>query len=406
MAIGVVDIEALITSFPGVECARSEEGLAVALPSTAEQVAAVMCSVVGHEFAIEIAGARTKRGWSNAVLADLVLGTSRLKGVREHRWQDLTATVGAGTPWAMMQRELKKHGQFVALDPLWPEQATLGGVVATNDSGALRLKYGSLRDLIIGMTIVLADGTVAKSGGKVVKNVAGYDLHKLMTGAFGTLGVIAEVTFRLHPLPAQTRVWGVTSRDPDVLGILMMKIMDSQMSVQAVQMRGSKQGCALDVELASQPDVIAQQAERLNVLARGLGGSCEVQQGTARWQFGVCEHLFNYDVVVKMTMLPSALPALVREAIASGGSVAAQATGIMLAGFSEAAAANAIADLNEPVGRAGGSITILKANLQQAASWTVQQRKRGDKLPELMRAVKEQFDPKRTLNPGRMVGGV
>lgn len=406
MAISVVDIEALITSFPGVECARSGDGLAVALPSTVEQVAAVMRAVAEHEFAIEIAGAGTKRGWSNPVRADLVLGTSRLKGVREHRWQDLTATVGAGTPWAMMQRELAKHGQLVALDPLWPEQATVGGVVATNDSGALRLKYGSLRDLIIGMTIVLADGTIAKSGGKVVKNVAGYDLHKLMTGAFGTLGVIAEVTFRLHPLPAQTRVWGVTSRDPDVLGILMMKIMDSQMSVQAVQMRGSKQGCALDVELASQPDVIAQQAERLNVLARGLGGSCEVQQGTARWQFGVREHLFNYDVVVKTTMLPSAVPALVRQAIASGGSVAAQATGIMLAGFSEADAANAIADLNEPVGRAGGSITILKANLQQAASWTVQQRKRGDKLPELMRAVKEQFDPKRTLNPGRMVGGV
>ncbi|HXE08843.1 MAG TPA: FAD-binding oxidoreductase [Acidobacteriaceae bacterium] len=406
MAIGVVDIEALITSLPGVECARSEEGLAVALPSGAEQIAAVMHAVAEHEFAIEIAGAGTKRGWSNPVLADVVLKTSRLKGVREHRWQDLTATVGAGTPWAMMQRELAKHGQFVALDPLWPEQATVGGVVATNDSGALRLKYGSLRDLIIGMTIVLADGTIAKSGGKVVKNVAGYDLHKLMTGAFGTLGVIAEVTFRLHPLPAQTRVWGVTSHDPEVLGFLMMKILDSQMSVQAVQMRGSKQGCALDVELASQPDVIAQQAERLNVLARGFGGSCEIQQETARWQFGVREHLFNYDVVVKATMLTHSIPMLVREAIAMGGSVAAQATGIMLAGFSEAAAANAIVDLHELVGRAGGSIMILKANPQQAASLVLPQRKRDDKVPELMRAVKQQFDAKRMLNPGRLVGGV
>ena len=87
--------------------------------------------------------------------------------------------------------------------------------------------------------------------------------------------MIAEVTFRLHPLPAQTQVWGVTSRDPEVLGFLMMKILDSQLSVQAVQMRGGEQGCALDVELASQPDVIAQQAEKLNVLARGFGGSCD-----------------------------------------------------------------------------------------------------------------------------------
>jgi glycolate oxidase FAD binding subunit len=256
------------------------------------------------------------------------------------------------------------------------------------------------------MTIVLADGTIAKSGGKVVKNVAGYDLHKLMTGAYGTLGLIAEVTFRLHPLPAQPQMWGVTSRDPDVLGFLMMKILDSQMSVQAVQMRGSKQGCALDVELASQPDVIAQQAEKLNVLARGFGGSCEIQQEAARWQFGVREHLFDFDVVVKMTMLPTAVPALVREAIALGGSVAAQATGIMLAGFSEADAADALPHLYEPVGRAGGNITVLKINERPLPSWAIPPRDRErDKVLRLMRGVKEQFDSKRTLNPGRLVGG-
>ena len=101
----------------------------------------------------------------------------------------MTCTVEAGCTWAAMQAALARHGQMVALDPLWPEKATVGGVVATNDSGCFRLKYGGLRDLIIGMTIVLADGTIAKTGGKVVKNVAGYDLHKLMTGAFGTLGV-------------------------------------------------------------------------------------------------------------------------------------------------------------------------------------------------------------------------
>ena len=113
-----------------------------------------------------------------------------MNALREHAWQDMTCTVEAGCTWAAMQAELARHGQMVALDPLWPERATVGGIVATNDSGALRLKYGGLRDLIIGMTVVLADGTIAKSGGKVVKNVAGYDLHKLMTGSFGTLGVI------------------------------------------------------------------------------------------------------------------------------------------------------------------------------------------------------------------------
>ena len=127
--------------------------------------------------------------------------------LREHAWHDMTCTVDAGFPWAEMQRALQQHGQMVALDPLWPQRATVGGVVACNDSGSLRLKYGGLRDLIIGMTVVLADGAIAKSGGKVVKNVAGYDIHKLMTGSFGTLGVVAQVSFRLHPVEEHARTW-------------------------------------------------------------------------------------------------------------------------------------------------------------------------------------------------------
>ncbi len=129
---------------------------------------------------------------------------ARFDRVLEHTWQDLTCTVQAGCTWQSLQDALAQHGQFVALDPLWPERATVGGIIASNDSGSLRLRYGSLRDLVIGMTVVLADGTVAQVGGKVVKNVAGYDLHKLLIGAFGTLGVITEVTFRLHAIPRHT----------------------------------------------------------------------------------------------------------------------------------------------------------------------------------------------------------
>ena len=146
-------------------------------------------------------GGGTKQGWGYPVAPALVLEMHRLNVLREHTWQDMTCTVEAGCTWASLQSALAQHGQYVALDPLWPERATVGGIVATNDSGALRLRYGGLRDLIIGMTIVLADGTIAHTGGKVVKNVAGYDLHKLMIGAFGTLGVITSVNFRLHSMP-------------------------------------------------------------------------------------------------------------------------------------------------------------------------------------------------------------
>jgi glycolate oxidase FAD binding subunit len=406
MAIGLVDTEALIASLPGVQQARAADGRVVALPSTAEQAAAVAHAVDASGLAIEITGGGTKRDWGNPVMADVLLHSGRLAGVREHPWQDLTATVGAGTTWAAMQRELAKHGQFVALDPLWPEQATVGGVIATNDSGALRLRYGSLRDLIIGMTIVLADGTVAKSGGKVVKNVAGYDLHKLMTGAYGTLGVIAEVTFRLHPLPAQTKIWSAASRDPDVLSYLMMKILATNLSVRAMQVRGSMHGCALDVELTSLKDeVMAEQVDRLNVLARGCGGPCEIHEESAGEQFSVREHLFNYDVVVKATMLPGSITGLVRDVIALGGSAVAQATGIMLAGFRETTAESALPHLYEYVERARGSLTVLKANKKMMPSWTAPPRG-NESRTKLMREIKQQFDAKRTLNPGRFMGGI
>ena len=115
----------------------------------------------------------------------------------------MTVIVEAGCRVADLQKTLAEHGQRLALDPLWPERATIGGILSTNDSGTLRVRYGSLRDLIIGITVALPDGTLAKSGGKVVKNVAGYDLAKLFTGALGTLGVIAQAIFRLHPLPRE-----------------------------------------------------------------------------------------------------------------------------------------------------------------------------------------------------------
>src|ERR1700731_4861093 len=151
-------------------------------------------------------GGGTKRGWGNLpVGADLILSTARMTEIIEHAWADLTVTVEAGCTIQRLQETLGQHGQRLALDPLWPEQATVGGVLSTNDSGTLRLRFGSLRDLIIGVTLALPDGTLASSGGKVVKNVAGYDLPKLATGALGTLGVITRAVFRVHPLPKETR---------------------------------------------------------------------------------------------------------------------------------------------------------------------------------------------------------
>src|SRR6267154_2183240 len=187
-------------------------------------------------------GGGTKLEWGNSpVRADVILSTARLNRVLEHPWADLTVSVEAGCTIANLQEALAKHGQRLALDALRPKSATVGGVLSTNDSGALRLRFGSLRDLVIGVTVALADGTLASSGGKVVKNVAGYDLPKLMTGAFGTLGVITRAIFRLHPLPKETRTFSFTAESFPAMQQHILAIQDSQLAHTALQIR-----CAAD----------------------------------------------------------------------------------------------------------------------------------------------------------------
>src|SRR5713226_4148951 len=175
-------------------------------------------------------GGGTKLCWGNPPSrADVVFSTARLNEVTEHAWADLTASVGAGCTIQTLQETLAQHGQRLALDPLWPAKATVGGVLSANDSGALRLRFGALRDLVIGVTLALPDGTLASSGGKVVKNVAGYDLPKLATGAFGTLGIITRAVFRLHPLPRNTRSYSIGTKGVEEARRIIHVIQDSKL---------------------------------------------------------------------------------------------------------------------------------------------------------------------------------
>src|SRR6202163_3754222 len=183
-------------------------------PGTERELAEILRLSNEAGLAVIPRGGGTKLEWGNSpARADLILSTARLTEIIEHAWADLTVTVEAGCTIQKLQETLAQHGQRLALDPLWPEKATVGGVLSANDSGALRLRFGALRDLIIGVTIALPDGTLASSGGKVVKNVAGYDLPKLATGALGTLGVITRAVFRVHPLPKETRTITCMSED-------------------------------------------------------------------------------------------------------------------------------------------------------------------------------------------------
>src|SRR5207249_11993774 len=183
-------------------------------------------------------GGGTKISWGNQpTRADLVLSTARLNRIIEHAWADLTVNVEAGCTIQNLQNALAQHGQRIAADLLWPGRATVGGVLSTNDNGTLRIRYGALRDLIIGVTIALPDGTLASSGGKVVKNVAGYDLPKLLTGALGTLGVITRAIFRLHPLPHNVQSFTIAARDLDDANRLMLAVQSSRLVQTGLQTR-------------------------------------------------------------------------------------------------------------------------------------------------------------------------
>jgi glycolate oxidase FAD binding subunit len=171
-----------------------------AAPGTTQQAADVMRVAAEHGLTAAARGGGSRLGWGTPSRPDLLIDTTRMSGVLEHAAGDLVARVQAGTRMGDVSAELAKAGQELALDV--PAAATVGGVVASGLAGPRRLRYGTPRDLLIGITVVRADGIVAKSGGKVVKNVAGYDLGKLFTGSDGTLGLITEATFRLHPLPA------------------------------------------------------------------------------------------------------------------------------------------------------------------------------------------------------------
>ena len=190
-------------------------------PASADELAAELGAADGS---VRVIGAATKLRWAPSAQPALELSTTGLDRILEHNAGDLTAVLEAGVPLARAQERFREAGQMLALDPPDAGGATIGGIVATNDSGPLRHRYGAMRDLVVGVTVALSDGTLAKSGGKVIKNVAGYDLAKLFTGSFGTLGLIVRVAVRLHPLPPRTASAVGGSDEPDRLGAAAIEL--------------------------------------------------------------------------------------------------------------------------------------------------------------------------------------
>lgn len=381
----------------------------VITPGNAEEVARVLAWADVQGLAVAPRGGGTKLDWGQPPRRlDLVLSLSRLDALVEHAWGDMTVTVQAGRRVGDVQRDLAEHGQRLALDPLWPESATIGGVLATNDNGSLRLRYGGLRDMIIGITIALADGTLARSGGKVVKNVAGYDLQKLMTGAFGTLGIIVTATFRVYPLPKGQATLHFAPATTGDLDRLVRSLLASVLTPVAVRIQaGSERPILVAVTCEGLPTALEDATARLRAI---VGAIPETDQSLAAREdlFGEPEQA----LVVRFGVLPgdlgSWLDEVARIAARHGliWGIEAQAPGTGLAHLlgDPTAFTAALGAMRAAADQRGGSLVVLQmppALRGQIDVWGPG----GDSLA-LMRRVKDQFDPHAILNPGRFIGGI
>ncbi|MEJ7820058.1 MAG: FAD-binding oxidoreductase, partial [Rubrobacteraceae bacterium] len=242
-------------------------------PGSVEEISTLMKLASAEGLTVSPRGGGTKMGLGAPPRSvDVILGMVRMDEIIEHVPGDQIVRVQAGVKLSDLQTKLAEANQMLALDP--PEKsagATIGGIVASNSSGPRRLKYGTVRDIIIGITVVLADGTVAKAGGKVVKNVAGYDLGKLFTGSLGTLGVIATANFRLHPLPETARTVAVEVETPRAAQDAAQAIFHSQVEATAIELHWSAETRLVSVLLESIPGGIEAKEEAATFLLKPFG---------------------------------------------------------------------------------------------------------------------------------------
>jgi glycolate oxidase FAD binding subunit len=386
-------------------------------PRDLDEAAAMVADASRAGTPLAIRGGGTKWEWSATASADpstvdLTLSTRGLQRILAHRHGDLTATVECGATLADVNRALAQHRQWIPLDPPWSDRATIGGIVATNDSGPRRHRFGAPRDLIIGIEIARADGVRAKAGGIVVKNVAGYDLARLMTGSFGCLGIILTATFKLYPIPAASRTVVAELPTASAAGSLALALNGSQLTPTAVEVETPPLRMLVRFE-STEPSVDEQSAQTLR-LVEGAGGRGTIvgDDGEAReWQAHDERPWRGSGAVVKVTTLPAQLgetiDAIARAASGSAVEIAGRAgLGVLLVRLDSPTdlQVRAIAALRERCRPGHGSVVVLRASdeLRSAVDvWGPM----GDSF-RVMQAVKRSFDPRGILNPRRGPGGL
>jgi len=404
----------------------------VASPASTDEASALLRAAAGHGLTVVPRGAGTGLGWGTPPSScDLVVDMRRMNQVIEHAAGDLVARVQAGTTIGALASALGAAGQQLALDA--PADATVGGVVATGTAGPRRFRYGAARDLLIGITVVRADGVVAHSGGKVVKNVAGYDLGKLLSGSRGTLGLITEATFRLHPVPA-AEAW-VTGEfgPPDRAGAAsaaasaVASAARSALVPSAVELAwtGPPVVPRVGVLLEGTPSGVADRADLMAELLAAAGATPAVADSETpfRWWEQIPES-GPVGTVVRVTFwvrqLADVLGALATAGASAGVGPAVSGpagAGVLYARLDPAtgdgAAARFIRDLRDRMlgvfGGSGDGSGLVRGGVAVLAAPAAVLATAGPDAPvpgaDLMRAVKDQFDPQHRMFPGLMFPG-
>ena len=277
---------------------------AVVLPASVQEMQEILQFAVKQGLSVMPAGAGTKLGIGNlSEKVDVLLATTHLNSVIEYEPADLTVTVEAGIRLADLQTELAQHRQYLAMNPPYADRCTIGGIVATNISGSFRLRHGTARNQVLGLRVVRADGTVVKSGGKVVKNVAGYDLNKLYIGAFGTLGIITEVTLKLSPIPVRQAILTADFQNVQDAADMGLAIVGSQTLPVFVNLFINSDPTRAKTEAPTD--------ENKPMLVVGFGGDPE----TVSWQLTQCQGIMEQNRAIGVTVIEGESQQHLQEAV-------------------------------------------------------------------------------------------
>ena len=409
----------------------------VARPASPQGISEVMAVANEHGLSVSPLGGRTRTRLGNLPESlDLAIDVTGVDQAPAHNAADLTATVEAGITVSRLQEILAEHGQFLAIDPPLPDRATIGGTLAVGWSGPATWQNWSPRDVVIGMRTVQADGTVTKSGGQVVKNVSGYDMARMHIGALGTLGIIAEVSFKLTPLPArQATVLGAFDSHGscldaalDVFGSNLVPLAITTLHGEAIRALPDDSSAGhsyLAVRVGGRAKSVQRQTDDLAAIYRRSDAKAiqavDDNDSASTWRrigdFGWDDET-TPSAGIRASVLPSDVSRLVGSVLSASDSHGLRCgittqTGQGIVGMywygdgdgpSTEMIRAAISQTEKAVQGVGGTAVITHTPSQIKESLDVWGQPTS--AIDTMRSLKRQYDPKRLLNPGRFMGSI